>query len=119
MVLVDTSVWVAHFRKADARLTKHLDAGEVATHPYIIGELACGGLSNRTEIHLLLQELPAAPVLPEQEFLHFLATNELAGQGIGFVDIHLLGSAVLNGDFLWTLDKKLDALARKLKVALR
>jgi len=58
MVIVDTSVWVSHLRHGNSRLQKLLQAGRVASHPFIIGELACGNISNRTEIISLMQALP-------------------------------------------------------------
>jgi len=119
MVLVDTSVWVAHFRKSNACLQEMLDKGDVSTHPFVIGELACGGLGNRAEVLALIQALPTSPVLSQEEFLHVVDAYRLAGRVIGFVDVHLLGSALMRSDFLWTLDTKLDAVARKLKIAFR
>ena len=117
MVLVDTSVWISHFRNSDIQLQQLLETGEVSTHPYVIGELACGNLMNRDEILTLMQALPSYSPVSQQEFLHFLDSFKLAGKGIGFVDIHLLASALLNSDFLWTLDKNLDAAARRLRIA--
>jgi len=119
MVLVDTSVWIDHLRSANARLGQLLDAGEVTVHPYVIGELACGPVTNRNEILALISALPARTAVSHAEFLHFVESYRLAGQGIGFVDVHLLASALLNSDFLWTRDRKLDAAACRLKVAFR
>ncbi len=119
MVLVDTSVWIDHFRKSNPHLQELLEAGEAATHPYVIGELACGGLAKRGEIFTLMQALPSYSPISQEEYLHFVDSYKLAGEGIGFVDIHLLASALLNSDFLWTVDKSLDAAARKLRIAHR
>lgn len=119
MVLVDTSVWVAHFKEPNIRLQQLLESGDVATHPFVIGELACGGLSHRAEILSLMQALPTYTAISAEEYLHFVDSHKLAGNGIGFVDVHLLASSLLNSDFLWTLDKKLEAIAQKLKVAFR
>ena len=116
MVLVDTSVWIDHFRKSNAHLQDVLEQGEVATHPFVIGELACGGLAKRHEILALMQALPSYSPISQDEFVHFVESYKLANKGVGFVDIHLLASALLNSDFVWTLDKSLDALARKLRI---
>ena len=67
MILVDTSVWVAHFRDSDAALAGLLNNGEIACHPFIIGELACGGLRNRRQILELLQALPSLPKAEDDE----------------------------------------------------
>ena len=61
MVLVDTSVWVSHLRESHAELVDLLNDGEVACHPYIAGELACGNLKNRTTVLSLLEALPMSP----------------------------------------------------------
>ena len=116
MVLVDTSIWVAHLRKGNRQLEKSLMDAEVICHPFIIGELACGTISNRTEILSLLKSLPSAPVLEFDELMYFIDENQMMGIGIGFVDVHLLASARLSGTFLWTADKKLNSAATKLSL---
>ena len=119
MVLVDTSIWVAHLRQGLRRLENLLMDAEVICHPFIIGELACGNLKNRNEIISLLQSLPIAPTIEFEEFLFFLDRNHLMGKGIGFVDVHLLASAQLAGMPLWTADKKLKSAADQLKLAFK
>ncbi len=116
MVLVDTSVWVNHLRKGDIQLEKLLLDGEVVCHPFVIGELACGNIKNRSEILALLQALPQAPTIDLAEYLYFIEQNHLSGIGIGFVDVHLLSSAKLSGIPLWTNDKRLKETAQKLKI---
>jgi hypothetical protein len=111
MVLVDTSIWVAHLRKGNWQLEQLLMDAEVICHPFIIGELACGNISNRTEILSLLKSLPLAPVLEFDELMYFIDANQMVGIGIGFVDVHLLASAQLSGNYLWTADKKLNSAA--------
>jgi predicted nucleic acid-binding protein len=119
MVLVDTSIWVAHLRQGLRRLENLLMDAEVICHPFIIGELACGNLKNRNEIISLLQSLPIAPTIEFEEFLFFIDRNHLMGKGIGFVDVHLLASAQLAGMPLWTADKKLKSAADQLKLAFK
>jgi predicted nucleic acid-binding protein len=117
MVLVDTSVWVEHFRKGEAGLVALLEEGKVACHPFIIGELACGNLGNRTEILGLLQALPQATVAEHEEVLRFLEINRLRSAGLGYVDVHLLASACLSTARLWTMDTKLRGAAERLGIA--
>jgi hypothetical protein len=117
MVLVDTSIWVNHLRKGDRRLEKLLLDGEVACHPFIIGELACGNIRNRTEILSLLQALPQAQTVDLPESLLFIERNGLYGLGIGLVDVHLLASEKLFSFPLWTADKKLRHAAYALNVS--
>ncbi len=117
MILVDTSVWITHFREGNRQLEKLLMKAEVMCHPFIIGELACGNIKNRNEILSLLQALPMTQVVDFNEFLFFIEKNNLMGKGIGFVDIHLLASAQLMGVSLWTADKRLKSAADKLRLA--
>ena len=116
MVLVDTSVWVSHLREGNSRLTTLLNRGEVMCHPFIIGELACGNLKKRTEILSLLQTLPMSIEAEHEEVLQFIDDKELMGKGLGYVDIHLIASAVLTGVPIWTLDKKLAQVANRLRI---
>lgn len=113
MVLVDTSVWVAHLRSGDARLKGLLEQGLVACHPFVVGELACGNLGNRKEILGLLQALPQATVARHDEVLGFLDVHKLMARGLGYVDIHLLASARLDSLALWTLDSNLKKAAER------
>lgn len=112
MVLVDTSVWVDHFRRDNRRLKKILLDEGVLCHPFVIGELACGHLRERTVILKLLQNLPQSVLATNDEVLTFIEARELSGKGIGFIDAHLLASCSLGKTLLWTLDKKLKTLAR-------
>ena len=117
MVLVDTSVWVAHLRTGDEHLSQFLLDGEVLTHPFVIGELACGNLRNRDEVLMLLGFLPRSELASHEEVLKFVEANDLMGIGIGFIDIHLLASARLSRTPFWTLDKKLNAAALRLGIS--
>ena len=114
MVLVDTSIWISHLRQGNRQMEKLLMDAEVMCHPFIVGELACGNLKNRSEIISLLQSLPMAPTIEFDEFLFFIDRNHLMGKGVGFVDVHLLASAQLAGVPLWTADKRLRSAADKL-----
>lgn len=115
MVLVDTSVWVAHFRATHIDLVRLLNNGEVACHPFIIGELACGNLKNRNTILSLLHDLPVVSIVEHEEVFAFIEGHKLMGKGLGYIDVHLLASAVLSGLSLWTLDKRLAQTAGMLE----
>jgi predicted nucleic acid-binding protein len=118
MILVDTSVWVDHFRHADPELTAELNTGRVYTHPWVIGELACGNLRARSEILALLKGLPGFTVVSDEEVFFFIERHQLMGRGIGFVDVQLLASTALSGvGRLWTRDKRLHAVAATLGLA--
>jgi predicted nucleic acid-binding protein len=113
MVLVDTSIWITHFRDGLPALKRLLLDGDVLCHPFVIGELACGHLKNRSSILSLLSSLPLAQEVEHGEILHFIGRYHLQGQGVGLVDIHLLASAALTHVPLWTMDKKLARQAIK------
>jgi predicted nucleic acid-binding protein len=117
MVIVDTSIWVTHLRQGCGQLEKLLLDGKVVCHPFVVGELACGTLKNRNEFLELIQSLPMAAVVSLDEYLYFIEQNRLSGRGIGFVDIHLLASALLLDIPLWTMDKQLKCVSMDLKVA--
>ena len=117
MILVDTSVWVGHLKKSHLHFEELLNSGQVACHPFVIGELACGQLKPREEILLLLSALPTVQKAEDEEVLHFIETRKLMNSGIGLVDVHLLVSSELSDVLLWTQDKKLKAIAEKIGVA--
>jgi len=117
VVLVDTSVWVDHLRSGEIGLGALLNEGHVVCHPFIIGELACGNLKNRVEILSLLSALPMAPQAEHEEVMQFIEDHKLMGKGLGYIDMHLLASAVLNNVPLWTLDKILNRVSLKLGLA--
>lgn len=113
MILVDTSVWVAHLRKAEEALQSLLNEGLVLSHPFVIGELACGNLKNRDEILALLDALPKAKLASHEEVLHLVSERKLYGKGLGWVDVHLVAAALLSQSPLWTRDKTLASVARE------
>ena len=117
MILADTSVWMDHFRHGSDRLAELLDINEVYCHPFVIGELACGNLKKRDVVLSLLNELPRARLADHNEILRFIDIQHLYGRGLGWIDVHLLSSALLTGCGLWTLDKPLMAAAEKLNIA--
>jgi len=114
MILVDTSVWIDHLRHGNDTLSKRLLQNEVLCHPMIIGELACGSLTQRKEILSLLHALPDIECGSNDEILFFIEEHRLFGRGLGLVDIHLLASCALAQASLWTLDKKLRNAAKEI-----
>jgi predicted nucleic acid-binding protein len=118
VILVDSSVWVGHFRSSDPQLEALLDENLVLTHPMVIGELACGNLPRRREVPGLLGELPAAVTASDAETLELIEQRRLIGRGIGYVDVHLLAAALLTDDAsIWTFDARLSAVAAALSIA--
>jgi predicted nucleic acid-binding protein len=120
VILVDTSIWVDHLRSNDAMLAGLLGAGTVLAHPFVIGELALGVLHQRKVILGALRNLPSANAATDDEVLHFIDTESLAGLGIGYIDAHLLAATRLTpGASFWTRDKRLAAIAGRLLLAAR
>lgn len=117
MILVDSSIWIDHLRAGELALMELLNTGQVLTHPFIVGELACGNLSNRKVVLSLLQDLPATPVATDEEVLFFIEGHGLMGKGIGYVDAHILSAVSLAGTArLWTRDKRLCAIAKSMSL---
>ncbi len=117
MILTDTSVWVEYFREGNETLKKLLHLGQVAIHPFVIGELACGKMNNREQILNDLQILPTVQKAADTEILLFIDTHHIMNSGVGLIDVHLLASSLLSSTPLWTFDKKLHLLAKNLHTA--
>jgi hypothetical protein len=77
--------------------------------------LALGGLARRPEAFEGLKRLPHALAAEDHEVLTFIESESLAGTGIGYVDTHLLAAVRLTpGAVMWTRDKRLAAVAKRL-----
>src|SRR5260370_35738229 len=116
MVLADTSVWIEHFRYGEPTLADHLSDGRVLMHPFVCGELACGTLKNRGVVLSDLHALPSATQATAAEVLKLIEDRKLWGRGLGWIDVHLLSSALLSHCAFWTLDKRLAEAARDLRL---
>ena len=116
MTLVDSSVWIDHWRRGNSRLAEALEHGRVVAHPFVIGELACGTMPRRSSTLPLLEALPAVPTARHDEVMTLIERRGIAGTGLGWVDAHLLASAMLSGTPLWTLDRALRRAAERLDV---
>jgi predicted nucleic acid-binding protein len=119
MILADTSVWIDYFREDLPELGERLRRGEVVMHPFVVGELACGIFSKREETLELLQQLRSVTVAEHDEITTFIRAQKLYGRGVGYVDIHLLAAATIERCHLWTLDKRLNAVATNMGIAVK
>lgn len=120
MTLVDSTVWIDFFRRGTHthHLADLLEASEVLTHPWVIGELALGHLGRqRAEVLADLRRLPSAQTASADEAMALIEAHHLAGSGVGWVDVQLLCAARLSRAALWTLDRKLALAARRVLVA--
>ncbi len=120
-VLADSSVWVAHFRKANPLLQSLLAADEILCHPLIVIEIACGTPPTPRERALGdLKRLRASTIPTTNETLDLIQREQFHDSGCGAVDMVLLASVLLTpGALLWTIDKNLDTLSTRLGVAFR
>lgn len=119
MILADTSVWIHHFRESNETLVRLLEMNQVAIHPHIIGELACGNLKNRKEAILDLEILPRTAVPGYNDVMDFIDKYKLYGNGIGFVDVNLLASCSHSEALLWTMDLRLRKIAIDLEIGFK
>lgn len=119
LVLVDTSVWVAHFRRANPFLRSLVAMDQVACHPLVVLELACGTPPAPRERTLGdLRVLQQAVVATFDEILGLIESEQLHDSGCGAVDVSLLASVLLTPNtLLWTADKNLQALSARMGVA--
>ena len=117
MILVDTSLWVDHLRKSNSALSRILEKGEVLTHPFVIGELACGNLKRRAQILGLMELIPMSTLAEHDEVMRLVELRNLYGKGIGWIDAHLVASALLSDATLWTLDNRLRQIAVQIGLA--
>jgi predicted nucleic acid-binding protein len=116
MILVDTSIWIDHGRRRDTQLADWLIEGLVLGHPFVQGELACGQMPRRTDVLALFDQLPVAPLVAHDDVLQFVERHGLMGRGLGWIDLHLLASAVVSRATLATRDRPLAHAARALGV---
>jgi predicted nucleic acid-binding protein len=120
VILLDTSIWVNHLRESDPLVGNLLARGQVLAHPFVIGELALGGLQQRDIFLQRLHQLPSASIATTDEVLALIIQNGLQSSGIGYVDACLLASVRMTpGARIWTRDQKLTAVAERLSVAAR
>lgn len=117
MVLVDTSIWIDHFHFSNKGLKKLLLTSQVCIHPYVVGELSCGNISNRKEILILLRALPRIDAVLDEEVNMMIEDKKLYGKGLGFIDVHLLASAIIHHVTIWTGDKYLHGISEEFGIS--
>jgi predicted nucleic acid-binding protein len=120
MVLVDTSVWIRFLSNREpyaTGLSALLERDEVVGHELVFGELLIGDRGGRKKLLESYALMHQARMLPHQEVVAFVRDRRLHGRGAGWVDVHLLASAVVERLGLWTADPRLAALAEDVGVA--
>ena len=117
MILVDSSVWVQHFKKDSKKLRYALENEEIVVHPLILGELSLGSYKNRNEILELLFSLPKTLVASEEEIFALIEKFKLYGKGLSWIDVNLIASSLLSHCQIWSYDKILIAESKKMKLS--
>lgn len=117
VILADTSIWIDHFKASQPALVRLLEREQIVMHPCVVGELACGNLKQRKRILQLLAELTQVTPATDEEVLHMIARHDLAGRGLGWIDMHLLAACLVSDAHLWTRDRRLHEAAEQLDCA--
>jgi len=120
MVLVDTSVWIrflANRAPYAIELDRLLGLDEVTGHELVYGELLIGDRGGRGKLLAAYEHMHQASVVPHPDVVAFVRHRNLHGRGVGWIDIHLLASAIVGRLQLWTADPRFAAVARDLGIA--
>ena len=119
MILADTSVWIDHLRSRDERLSALLENRELLMHPFVIGEIALGHLPQRDRFLSRLQSLPQTLLARDEQVLGLIDRHRLVGAGVGYIDLHLVVSAMLSECQFWTRDRRLSKVCDALGLSPR
>jgi len=120
MVLVDTSVWIrflANRPPFTTELDRLLALDEVTGHEFVYGELLIGDRGGRGKLLTDYRKMHQASIIPHHDVVAFVRARDLHGRGVGWIDVHLLASAVVEQLSLWTADPRFAAVAKELGVA--
>lgn len=117
MILADTAIWIDHFRGAQAEMSRQLNGGRIAIHPFIVAELALGSLVEREKTLAILEMLPQVKVAQLGEVRRMIEVHALYRRGIGLIDAHLIASTLITPSTqLWTRDKRLRGVAEDIGI---
>jgi predicted nucleic acid-binding protein len=122
MVLVDTSVWIRFIYGREPYLhdlDRLLALGEVVSHQLVYGELLMGDPGGQRTFLAAYSHLPQASMVPHAEAVHLVNHKRLHGRGVGWIDVHLLASALVGGFQFWTADERCAAVAQELGIGYR
>jgi len=122
MVLVDTSVWIRSLAGHEpymGKLDRLLERDEVAGHELVFGELLIGDRGGRVKLLAAYERIHQAAMVPHRDVTRFVRDRNLHGRGVGWIDVHLLASAIVGRLQVWTADPRFSTLASELGVAYR
>ena len=120
MVLVDTSVWIRYLAGRPpylAELGRLLGVDEVTGHELVYGELLIGDRGGRRKLLAAYEQMPQAAMVPHRDVARFVRDRDLHGRGVGWIDVHLLASAIVGRLQLWTADPRFSAVAKEFGAA--
>lgn len=120
IVLVDTSVWIRFLSNREpyaTALDSLLSRDEVSGHDFVYGELLIGDKGGRKALLADYEHMHQAPIVPHDDVVGFVRNRRLHGRGVGWIDAHLLASALVGRLKLWTIDPALAALAKELGIS--
>lgn len=117
MIIADTSIWADHIRGQDEAMVALLEAGGVLMHPFVLAEIALGDLPRRAVTLATLGGIRQPIVASHSEVRRLIERHAIHGSGVGYVDAHLVASAMLTDARLWTGDRRLHRVAERLGVA--
>ncbi len=119
MVLVDTSVWIRFLAGREpfaGELDYLLEHDEVVGHELVYGELLIGDRGGRGKLLANYAQMHQAARVPHSDVVTFVVARGLHGCGAGWIDIHLLASALVNRLQFWTADLRVAVVARQLGI---
>ena len=122
MVLVDTSIWIRFLAGTEpyaSKLDRLLSGDEVLGHDFVYGELLIGDRGARAKLLAEYKVMRQAALVANSEVVEFVRHHKINGRGIGWIDAHLLASAIVASSRLWTADRPLAAVAQDIGVAYR
>ena len=122
MVLVDTSIWIRFLTGTEpfaSELDLLLSNDEVLGHDFVYGELLIGDRGGRAKFLAGYRAIRQVATVADREVVEFVRRRRINGRGFGWIDAHLLASALVAHSSLWTADRPLAAVALDIGVAHR
>lgn len=122
MVLVDTSVWIKFFAGQEpflSEVARLLSLDHVTAHELIYGELLMGDRGGRRGFLAKYESMRRAGLVRHDDVVTLVRERDLQGRGVGWIDVHLLASALVGRMELWTADPRFAAMAEELGVGYR
>jgi predicted nucleic acid-binding protein len=112
MVILDTSIWIEHFRGNKAyfpKISKLLENMEILAVECVFGELL-QGIKNGREKEIIKRYWTHLPKENYDNVIidagEYSSANKLLDKGVGLIDAIILMHGIRSESKIWTLDKK-------------